>query len=743
MKRLVSVILLLFFVFGLVSDAAAETLRGTKVYDLRAEVEQVGHGEGAAYTIRLTWKVDVKENVGPGLGDTKVSIRKSNSNFYLSTADIVKTIPLTEGGNGVVMSWSDYATEPGEIWYRVETGSISSRFAEIKVAVQPKDASPEPDDRREEHAKSVSWPERLAASLIVAIPNWLVNVLGLCDPLELVFMVDTDAPKQGNLPPQIELPYWHVYTEDEMQAVTTFYDSLQEFVPIWLVVAVVLMALGVLYNAANPQSKVGFREYILGFALSMILLKFGAQLLTFIFEVNYALVQQFLDIALPYFQNGSAFLEMIILADDQLTLGDALIAFIAALCIGVLNFQYILRKINIALLVGLIPIVAVIAITPAKRYTLGIWFRELIANIFLQAAHAAVLAFLLLIIAASGDGMQGFWVKLVALMGLAGMAGLVRSVIGAETVGNSPMGSAGAMFGVAGLFAMGKMLGGGRKTAGTATAAAGSLGTAGRIGAGVGRVGLAATGAMAGGMIAGAAIENPAMGVAMGGALGSALGARGADMFGGQPGTIGRDDAARQASREVFGRDVLTGGPVYSSRYAPKAQAYVEGARQSLAQAKTSLENYKPIYDETRARHAELKNLYGPKAAHLQNLKEEQLPQAESRLNNAEQRYLEVLNIPEESRGADYQETLRAAELDYRHAQASVASIETEIESGVQAYRESIEAQQAAEVEYARRQQAVAQAEQRLTQENLVREFTKIKEQQTKHAHGGINSPQW
>lgn len=628
------------------------------------------------------------------------------------------------------------------------------------------------DERRQEYTKNTSWPERLAASVIIAGPNWLVYVLGLQDPVSLVFMIDTQAPLVDGVPQQRDLPYWHVFTENEMGAVATLYDSLAEFVPIWLVVAVVLLALGILYNMANPQSKAGFREYVLGFFLAMIVLKFGPQLLGFVFDVNYALVMQFKHIALPFFhqplffQPGETpmFLGLITLADQNITFGDAIVAFIAAFCIGVLNWQYIIRKINIALLVGLIPLVAVISIAPAKRYVLGVWFKELIANIFLQAAHAAVLAFLLLIIHASEADTrmgwyattQAFWIKLAALIALTGLTGLVRNVIGAETV-TGPPGAAMAMFGVAGLLALGKMIkpaaagvagaaggaaaGGMAGAAGGAAGATGATGMAGAAFRGLGRASLTAGGAMAGGLAMGAATGDPNAGVAMG----AGVGARGAGR------SIGGGDPAQQASQTAFGRDIFSQSGLSKLRefsqpgyggVASGARHYVGAAQQSLVGAKANLDAHKPIYDEARAKLTEVKAMYGPKAAHLENVRK-QLAEIEPKLQAAQQQYLEVLNIPEESRGPDYADDFGVAKAECDWFRTTHADLKTELDAAPQAYQDALANYQAAEAEHARRQQDVARAEQKLTHDALVKEFQNIKDRQGYRAPGGVNGPQW
>lgn len=768
--------------------AHADSPKITRVYDLKVLVRNetfTPDGILLKPSVTLTWWVDAES--GPAFGDREITIRRSHHRDTVDRAPIFKVLPGPSAEvKGHVMVWTDEHVRPGETYfYRVESGRLNPlRFDVVKATVGGAPGETEKpqslDERRQEYAKNVSWPERLAASLIIAAPNWLVNVLGLQDPVSLVFMIDTQAPLVGGMPQQRDLPYWHVFTESEMGAVATLYDSLAEFAPIWLVVAVVLLALGILYNMANPQSKAGFREYVLGFLLAMVMLKFGPQLLGFVFDVNYALVMQFKHIALPlfhqplFFQPGETpmFLGLVTLADENISFGDAIIAFIAVFCIGVLNFQYIMRKINIALLVGLIPLIAVISIAPAKRYVLGIWFRELIANIFLQAAHAAVLAFLLLIIHATEQNpstnagvSETFWVKLVALLALAGLAGLVRSVIGAETV-TGPPGAAMAMFGVAGLLALGKMIkpaaagvagaAGGAAVGGMAGAAGGAAGAAGAAGMaaaglrGLGRAGLTASGAMAGGLVMGAALENPGAGIAMGAALGSQGGER---LLGSS--APGQETPAQRASRDVFGQNVFDRSgsarlqeqslalarPGYGA-IAAEARSYVSGAQQSLVGAKANLDAHKPVYDEARARLTEIKAMYGPKAAHLENVRE-QFADIEPRFQAAQQQYLEILNTPEESRGPSYNQDFEAAKAEYDQVRAERADLEAKLDAAPQAYQDALADYQAVEAEHARRQQDVARAEQKLTHDALVEEFQKIKDRQSYRTPGGVNGPQW
>ena len=360
------------------------------------------------------------------------------------------------------------------------------------------------DELRSEHAAETSWPERLAASIIIAIPVFFIEVIGLHDPIELVYQVNIEneiSEAQGLLPSTCaEQLYFYIFTAEELTAVSIMYETIESFAPIHLVVVVVVIGIMVFWSTINPNVQLSLREYIIGILIGFLLLAFGIQIIGFIFDINRALVLHF-KAMLPPEMFQQSFLSAFWGPDKGASLGEAILVFIAVFCIGVINFQYIMRKINIALLIGVLPLVAIISIIPAHRHAIVTWFKELIANIFLQAGHAAALAFVLLMMWSP----ISLWVQIVILLGFVSMGDLIRRVLGLKSKGGS---AAGAM-GLGTALGMGKMLGMGGAVL---TGKGGILSKGGRLAAGTG-------GMMVGGMAGSALTGNPTSGMVVGGGI--------------------------------------------------------------------------------------------------------------------------------------------------------------------------------------------------------------------------------
>lgn len=290
----------------------------------------------------------------------------------------------------------------------------------------------------EEYSDGPDWPERLSASIIAAPAKWILGVAGLYDPIELVFgdfvsSTNEDYQKVGTL------SYLSTFTENEWNALSEYYDKVSEIVPLELVLVVVFMGIGYWYSATKPDAKVSFRECVTGLLIAVLILRMGGMMLAFLFDVNKLLVAQFYSAVDGKITEGASFLTSFISLEQDGYIGSAILFIIGVFTVALINWQYIIRKVMIALLIGLLPVVAVISII--RRESLAIWFRELIANIFLQASHAAVLAFL--IVLGKSSGAQGgsalttsqFWFTLVALISIPSISVLIRKLFGAEGIG--------------------------------------------------------------------------------------------------------------------------------------------------------------------------------------------------------------------------------------------------------------------------------------------------------------------
>jgi hypothetical protein len=415
------------------------------------------------------------------------------------------------------------------------------------------------------------WSEKLASYLIAAPAKWLMGVMGLYDPIDLVFGAyigtnnvnttispTTNATQSGSTAqPQYSfqplndagtITTFDTFTNSEWSAISNFYNKIGGMIPIELVLAVIFMGIIYWFQTMNPESRVNLRSCAIGLFVAMLLLSMGGYMFSFIFDLNKLIVGQFYSVVANQISGGTSFLTAFISMAQDGYIGSAILFLFAVFSIGVLNWQYVLRKIMIALLIILLPVVAVVSIV--KREVLGIWFKELMSNVFLQAAHAAVLAFLISLAAAYGASTGGplmtheFWFSLVAVASLPVITSIVRKVFGLESYGGVASGLTSAL-GIASLMSLGRMVGVGRgATASGATASgaansasdssgggggSGSSGGGGGVGtsviSGIGRTaGSAAT--VVGGLVGGMAFGDAGM------KLGGSLASAGSGLFG-------------------------------------------------------------------------------------------------------------------------------------------------------------------------------------------------------------------
>ncbi|MFZ5648961.1 MAG: hypothetical protein ACOY30_15225 [Bacillota bacterium] len=305
-------------------------------------------------------------------------------------------------------------------------------------------------ERAKEQEKNADYPERMAADLLMAIPKWLVDVIQLSDPLELVFEIDledTGGPGKER-PVKSKDLILNTFDKEEFEVVSDFYTSAKEVAPVFMVVGVVIAGVLVLFKSTGPEALRSAKGYIAGILLCAVLLKLGPYLLGFFFDINRAVV------ALCYGVVADDIRQSIlhtIYNEETRSLGSAVMALIACLSIGVVNFQFAMRKVFIAILVGILPIVLINAIYPGRRNALMIWIREFISYVFMPAGFAIGLAFFIRFLH-SGD----FWVTLVCLLSLPAINGLVRGVLGLSDTGLAA--GVGSALGMGAFFSLGGML---------------------------------------------------------------------------------------------------------------------------------------------------------------------------------------------------------------------------------------------------------------------------------------------
>ncbi|MEW6226503.1 MAG: hypothetical protein AB1700_00180 [Bacillota bacterium] len=738
--------------------------QATELYGLKAE-----YAEGKT---RLTWAARVYYYLGYR-GQFLVWREVEGKKECIAKLDVPDPKP---GESSVVMEYTDGSPPHEEcVKYTVEgfgaagTPSISvtvdtTREADSVVTsprtgeVDNRTGESEFAQRLELYEEQADWPERLAGNIVTAIPNYIRKVVGLYDPAELIFQVQLQKREISDvpLPSPADAVYLHVFTEKELDAVDAFYQTVSSYVPVWLVLGLVTVGLLAWWSAANPSAKLTFREYFAGFVLGALLLRFGVSLLSFVFDANWMLVKAFQSACDPFLAQDffSTFYNK-----ETASLGSAILACVAVLCVGVLNFQYAMRKLSIGLLLGVLPVVAIVSIPPQNRRALGVWLRELLSNIFLQSAHAAAFAFLILLMHSLSNSAFEFWTKLTALAGLSGMASLVRRVIGAESIGSGMTAGAGAALGLGTLFAMSRMLSG--RPQGQGQGGLGFLG-------GAGRLALGSAGAAAGSMATSAAGIGPGAGLAVGAlagahAAGAGYGAgKSFYSFAGEAREKGVSGAleglnfydpgmAYQAGRKVFGDNVIggaagaamAGGSWAAGKICPERAAQARAARINFASLQGSLEagrarlaEMRPDLEATRAEHDYARNMFGPRSANLQEMNQ-QLSELDVQRAVAEQNLAEAVQSVEESplwRRREAVEQMIESYQGYNQADHNYNSLQSEIAAGEQRYQDSVKNLQTTEAEYAQQRLEVANLEKKLQSDPVFRRLAEMQ----RPAPGGL-----
>jgi|GEM_PF-3258515 len=476
------------------------------------------------------WHFDLNERVRPG-----------EKNITIGGQTLTPQVFVHKANSGTPVEFYDQEVKPAcTYFYRVNGGTIAVRETRSRPvtplpgqAAQPAGTGQDQvnpaggevggqpgspwGQRQKEYEKTTDYPERLAADLVMALPNWLIRVIGLHDPLELVFGVDLQDSFKFSGEPAADQSglVWNIYSSQEFRVIGDFYHGAGQVLPVFLAVGVALAGLLVLLNSTSPHSVITARGYILGILLCALLIKLGPYLLGFFFEVNRALVALCHSVAADEIQRS--FLHSVYNQETR-SLGAALLALIGCLSIGVINFQFALRKVFIAVLVGLLPIALVNAIFPGRRNALAVWVREFTAYVFMPAGLAVGLSFFVHFLNSGG-----FWVTLACLLSLPAINGLVRGVLGISDSGFAS--GVGSALGMGAIFSLGGILGGGEGKAGPGRGAPLPQ-CAGGDGRSAGREGQAGPGGAVPGELPGMALGKAAPGLASlaGGALAGAVG---------------------------------------------------------------------------------------------------------------------------------------------------------------------------------------------------------------------------
>jgi hypothetical protein len=318
-----------------------------------------------------------------------------------------------------------------------------------------------------------NYGERFTAGIIISTVNWVFKVLGIQDPVLMVFgknpredQADTflTGGKQGESPRDSLI--LGVFPEKFFEAISYLYGNIEKLIPIPLVLFLVLIGFLLVIQGGSDEGRSKVKDYFLAFIVAIVTLRFGHSLWILVFEINYLLVDLIWYSLIEYGIKVGLFLDMVwgsgsegfnSFANAVPSLGVAIIVFFAAIMSAVLNYQYALRMIILSILFLVFPIATTMSIFPKYRHSLQVWWQEFIANVFIQFAHAFALGLFFLSLQEFKTQSVSIWVVFAYFFGLPTIVGMFRSMIGLQHGGNNFMGSVGAMMGVNALMNMGRL----------------------------------------------------------------------------------------------------------------------------------------------------------------------------------------------------------------------------------------------------------------------------------------------
>jgi len=352
-----------------------------------------------------------------------------------------------------------------------ETKSNTNSLNPHDYYTQPENYQPEVENKY----KGQSPLERMIAGLFTSLATGIYEILGIKDPLMLIFDYEPMFDLKDDHVSREDL-YLGIYDQSEMSVITAMYKTFEAYLPLLLFVAIVLTGLLMVFAGFGGDPRLTAKQYISGILLTCVLLLFGPNLIDIVFDFVYSGVdiikdliertaakrgieipQSLLAVLLAGFMRGDSNAAGFI-SDFSLVTGlmYAIIIFLIFIGAGVLNWQYIVREITLAVLIFMFPIVAGMAVFPNTRGALKMWFSEFFANAFLIMAHAVVYGFLIMISMSPTRSFSPLEI-IIFIVGLNGTVGIVRGMFGAHQGKSGALGGVGTILGLSSLVGLGRM----------------------------------------------------------------------------------------------------------------------------------------------------------------------------------------------------------------------------------------------------------------------------------------------
>jgi|GEM_PF-4514895 len=314
--------------------------------------------------------------------------------------------------------------------------------------------------------------ERTLAGVLISVGNGLIRVFGMTDVVILVFgrnpaASSGDSFAQGDCAGKTDCREGAVLggaiSNSLLDAVDVIYRAMERFVPFPMFFALLVVGLLILWHAAgaSPDRRMAIKDYMTAYVLGLIALRYGFYLMNF---VAY-LVETFVDLIWTALSDHGIKVDLFLntiwgqgeagyqsfTAIRSLVV--ALIALAAILMTFVLNYQYLMRSIMLAVLLAVFPAICALMVFPRFRHSFQIWLEEFTSNMVLSVAHALALGLFFLLLATPVSP----WLLIVYFFALPTIAAFVRKLVGVHHDHGGVWGGIAAAAGVAGLISLSKM----------------------------------------------------------------------------------------------------------------------------------------------------------------------------------------------------------------------------------------------------------------------------------------------
>lgn len=340
-------------------------------------------------------------------------------------------------------------------------GQPMMAFAEYDPLLTPDNA---------EEGNKPSLIEKHLSTMLINLSNWVIDVSKAQDVSVLVFqdasIVKDNNEQFGNTTNanRDNLEYG-IFPAKLFAGIEAFYNTFKGVMTVPIVVLLVGAGLFLLLDLMrSDEVRSKGKETLFGIITVILLIRFGSWLWGWIITVNYWIVD---GIRQTLKEQGIAITRFTQTIWDSgqysditasMSFGTAVLIVFAVFMTFVINYQYIMRLIQLAMLIILFPIAILSAMIPNRNSVLNIWFTTFASNVFLQAGHAVALG--LFFFALSRSPELGFWLIAAMFFGLPAMADVVNRLVSGfmgEGGGGGMKTSASNTSGIAGLMAISKI----------------------------------------------------------------------------------------------------------------------------------------------------------------------------------------------------------------------------------------------------------------------------------------------